>query len=59
MRAPTIPGVRLFAFGWIGHASAATEPRVGDLAPEFALKASNGKTYKISPPPDGALTVSH
>jgi hypothetical protein len=51
--------VRLFAFGWIGHASAATEPRVGDLAPEFALKASNGKTYKISPPPDGALTVSH
>jgi thioredoxin-dependent peroxiredoxin len=28
--------------------AAATELKVGDPAPEFALKASNGKTYKVS-----------
>jgi peroxiredoxin Q/BCP len=48
MRASTLLGLCLFAFGSIGHASAATELNVGDPAPDFALKASDGKTYKIS-----------
>jgi len=38
----------MFAFGSMGHASAATELKVGDWAPDFTLKASNGRTYKAS-----------
>jgi peroxiredoxin Q/BCP len=38
----------LFACGSIGHVSAATELTVGDPAPDFTLKASNGRTYKVS-----------
>ncbi len=48
MRALTILALCLFAFGSIGQVSAATELKVGDPAPDFALEASNGKTYKVS-----------
>ena len=48
MRASTLLAICLFAFGPIGHLSAATELKVGDMAPDFTLKASNGKTYKAS-----------
>ncbi|HEV3063469.1 MAG TPA: peroxiredoxin [Vicinamibacterales bacterium] len=48
MRASTLLAICTFAFGSIGHVSAATELKVGDSAPDFTLKASNGRTYKIS-----------
>ena len=50
MRASTLLALCLFALGLgsIGHVSAATELRVGDPAPDFTLKASNGKTYKVA-----------
>jgi len=37
MRASTILTLCLFAFGSIGHVAAATELKVGDPAPDFAL----------------------
>ena len=48
MKASTIRALCLFAFGSMGHVSAVTELKAGDPAPDFALKASNGKTYKVS-----------
>ena len=48
MRASALFALCLFAFGSIGHVSAATELTVGDPAPDFTLKASNGRTYKVS-----------
>src|SRR6476646_768376 len=48
MRALTLLAICLFAFGSIGHVSAGAELKVGDPAPDFTLKASNGRTYKVS-----------
>ena len=48
MRASTLLTLCLFALGSIGRVSAATELKVGDPAPDFTLKASNGRTYKVS-----------
>jgi len=48
MRALTLLAICLFAFGSIGHLSAGAELKVGDPAPDFTLKASNGRTYKVS-----------
>jgi peroxiredoxin Q/BCP len=38
----------LGAFLAAGSAGAAEEPKVGDKAPDFDLKGSDGKTYKLS-----------
>jgi peroxiredoxin Q/BCP len=48
MRVPTLLVMCLIAVGSSGHASAATELKVGDTAPDFTLQASNGRTYKVS-----------
>jgi hypothetical protein len=44
MRASTLLAMCLFALGSIGRVSATTELKVGDPAPAFTLKASNGRT---------------
>src|SRR6185312_14013909 len=41
----------LFGVGMVlsgGSARAADEPKVGDKAPDFTLKASDGKTYSLA-----------
>jgi peroxiredoxin Q/BCP len=48
MRVLTLLAIGLVAVGLSGHLSAATELKVGDIAPDFTLQASNGKTYKVS-----------
>jgi thioredoxin-dependent peroxiredoxin len=48
MRAVTVLTICLVAFASSGHLSAAAELKVGNLAPDFTLQASNGKTYKVS-----------
>jgi len=48
MRAFALITICLVALTSSGQVSAATELKVGDPAPDFALKASNGKTYKVS-----------
>jgi peroxiredoxin Q/BCP len=48
MRALTILTMCLVACAKSGHLSAAAELKVGDMAPDFTLQASNGKTYKAS-----------
>ena len=48
MRALTVLTVCLVAFASSGHSSAAAELKVGSMAPDFTLPASNGKTYKVS-----------
>jgi peroxiredoxin Q/BCP len=40
--------VCLVALACGGHSSAATELKVGDVAPDFTLRASDGNTYKAS-----------
>jgi thioredoxin-dependent peroxiredoxin len=47
MRAVTVLTICLVAFASSGHLSAAAELKVGNLAPDFTLQASNGKTYKV------------
>jgi peroxiredoxin Q/BCP len=48
MRALRVLTVCLVAFASTGHLSAVAELRVGNMAPDFTLPASNGKTYKVS-----------
>jgi thioredoxin-dependent peroxiredoxin len=48
MRALTVLMVCLIAFASSGHVSAAAELKVGNMAPDFTLQASNGKTYTVS-----------
>ena len=48
MRALTLLTVCLVAFASSGHLSAAAELKVGNMAPDFTLQASNGKTYTVS-----------
>ena len=48
MRAVTVLTICLVACASSGHLSAAAELKVGDMAPDFTLQASNGKTYKVS-----------
>jgi peroxiredoxin Q/BCP len=40
--------VCFLAFASSGHSSATTALRVGDMAPDFTLQASDGRTYKAS-----------
>jgi hypothetical protein len=44
MRASTLLALCLFAFGSIGLVSAASALKVGEPAPDFTLKALNGRT---------------
>jgi len=48
MRAVTVLTMCLVAFASSGHLSAGAELKVGSMAPDFTLPASNGKTYKAS-----------
>jgi peroxiredoxin Q/BCP len=40
-----LAAVALLAFGWTASAQ---ELKVGDMAPNFTLQASDGKTYTLS-----------
>jgi hypothetical protein len=58
MSASTLLALCLFAFGSIGLVSATSELKVGEPAPDFTLKALNGKTMNTetlimdaAPPP--------
>ena len=48
MRALTALTMCLVAFASSRHLAAATELKVGNMAPDFTLQASDGKTYKVS-----------
>jgi peroxiredoxin Q/BCP len=48
MRALAVLTIGLVAFASSGHPSAAADLKVGSMAPDFTLQASNGKTYKVS-----------
>ena len=48
MRALTVLTVCLVAFAPSGHLSAAAELKVGKMAPDFTLQASNGNTHRVS-----------
>jgi thioredoxin-dependent peroxiredoxin len=48
MKAFTVLMVGLLTLASTGHSSAATGLKVGDVAPDFTLQASNGRTYKAS-----------
>jgi peroxiredoxin Q/BCP len=48
MKVFTAVMVCFLAFASSGHSSATTALRVGDMAPDFTLQASDGRTYKAS-----------
>ena len=48
IRSIRIAAFLLAAFGVFATAAWAQELKVGDVAPEFSLQASDGKTYTLS-----------